>query len=361
MQERLFELDYELRSNFKFIKATYNLLNMNNELKISSHSAGQWLLDNMYIIEQEYNSALLCLDNEIKVGMPLIKPTDEKETLRIMFMANEIVNRNNGIVDDGIVSNYVREFQKHTYVTFEELSALPIMLRLAVIRYIKRICVNISNAEMQKLKVEKKINKAISKRADKVASKTLKGLGSMKEEIMTTTGIKTSNTAYIEYMAYKLKDFGAGGEEYLEELKEETNKAGFTIDEAIEKEHDEIAKTTSLMANSIISMKTISTTNWGDVIVHVNRIDELLKEDFTGEYKKCDHKTKARYRNTVIKLAKKYKVSEMYIAKKAVECSIKYEKHVGHFLIGEDKLLLLKLMKKSTIGIATYEYVLSNE
>ena len=139
MQERLFELDYELRRNFKFIKATYNLLNMNNELKISSHSAGQWLLDNMYIVEQEYNSALLSLDNYVKVGLPMVKPTEDTEMLRIMFMANEIVTRNNGVVDDGIVSNYIREFQKQTYVTFDELSILPVMLRVAVIRYIKKI------------------------------------------------------------------------------------------------------------------------------------------------------------------------------------------------------------------------------
>ena len=105
-------------------------------------------------------------------------------------------------------------------------------------------------------------------------------------------------------------------------------------------------------------MKTVSTTNWGDVIVHVNRIDEILKEDYTKEYKKCDHKTKSRYRATVIKLAKKYKVSEMYVAKKAVECSFKYEKHVGHFLIGEDKILLIKLMKKSTVGLWLYNNVI---
>ncbi len=358
MQEYLFEIDSELKRNFKFINSTYNLLNMNNELKIPSHSAGQWLLDNLYIVEQEYNNARLSLEHGIRVGLPTVKPADGKETLRVMFMANEIVNRNNGVVDDGIVSNYIREFQKHTYVTFEELSVLPIMLRIAVIRYIKRICVNISNAEMQKLKVEKRINKSISKNADKVTTKTLKGLGGMKEELTMANGVKTSNTAYIEYMAYKLKDFGAGGEEYLEELKEETNKAGFTIDEAIEKEHDEIAKTTSLIANAITSMKTVSTTNWGDVIVHVNRIDEILKEDYTKEYKKCDHKTKSRYRATVIKLAKKYKVSEMYVAKKAVECSFKHEKHVGHFLIGDDKILLIKLMKKSTAGLWLYNNVI---
>ena len=347
----LFQIDYDLTSNYRLIKATYNLLNMNSDLKIPSHSAGQWLLDNMYIIEQEYNVAKLALPYCIKVKMPTVKTQNGEVYLRVLFMADEIVNKNHGIVDDGIVSNYVREFQKNTYVTFEELSILPTMLRLAVIKYIKRICVNIFNAEMQKLKVEKRINKSNSRHADKITTKSLKSLGKIKSELTVNSGVKTSNTAYIEYMAYKLKDLGARGEEYLEELKEETNKTGFTIDEAIEKEHDEVAKTTNLIGNSIMSMKTIATTNWGDVIVNVNRIDEILKEDYTKEYIKCDHKTKSRYRQTVIKLAKKYKVSEMYIAKKAVECSFKYEKHVGHFLIGEDKILLIKMMKKSTFGI----------
>ena len=358
MQEFLFELDYELKNNFKYIKATYNLLSMNNELKISSHSAGQWLLDNMYIIEQEYNIVKQDVINSIQVGMPTVKPTDKKEELRILFMANEIVNRNNGVIDDGIVSNYIREFQKNTYVTFNELAVLPTMLRFALIRYIKRICVNISNAEMQKLKVERKINKSITNKEKREALKILKGFGVKKFDVTLHSGVKTSNTPYIEYMAYRLKDLGTSGVEYLEELKEETNKAGFTIDEAIEKEHDEIAKTTSLISNSIMSLKTLSTTNWGEVIVNVNKIDEILKEDYTKEYKKCDHKTKARYRSIVIKLAKKYKVSEMYVAKKAVECSYKYEKHVGHFLIGEDKVLLIKEMKKSTAWLNFSNHIL---
>ena len=357
MQDFLFEMDYELRSAFKLIKATYELLNMNSDLKIPSHSAGQWLLDNMYIIEQEYNVTKLALRTSLKIGLPTVKPSDGKQYLRVMFMADEIVNRNNGIIDDGIVSNYVREFQRNTYVTFEELSILPTMLRLALIKYIKRVCINIFNAEMQKLKVETRLNKSISRSADKITAKSLKRLGKIKDELTVNTGVKTSNTAYIEYMAYRLKDLGSKGEEFFEEFKEETTKTGFTIDEAIEKEHDEIAKTTSLIANSIMSMKTVATTNWGDVIVNVNRIDEILKEDYTKEYIKCDHKTKARYRHTIIRLAKKYKVSEMYIAKKAVECSYKYEKHVGHFLIGEDQILLIKMMKKSTFGILLENHI----
>ena len=42
----------------------------------------------------------------------------------------------------------------------------------------------------------------------------------------------------------------------------------------------------------------------------------------------------------IIKLAEKYKLSEVYVAKKAIECSKKYKRHVGFFLIGDQKYLL---------------------
>ena len=64
-----------------------------------------------------------------------------------------------------------------------------------------------------------------------------------------------------------------------------------------------------------------------EIFEDVNRIDETLNNDYTDEFKKCDYKTKNRYRAYVIKLAKKYGVSEIYVAKKCVECSIKYKKH----------------------------------
>ena len=114
MQDFLFEIDYELKRNYKVIKATYNLLNLNSDLKIPSHSAGQWLLDNMYIVEQEYNMTKVLLPQVLRIGMPEVRTNDKKAMLRVLFMADEIVSRNNGIIDDGIVSNYIREFQKNT-------------------------------------------------------------------------------------------------------------------------------------------------------------------------------------------------------------------------------------------------------
>ena len=351
MQDYIYDIYLELIENYRTIKATYELLNKTNDLKIPTHSAGQWLLDNMYIIEAQYNSVKSSFTKMTRVNFPTVKPYEKAEQMRIYFMANEIVEKNSGIVDDGVVSNYVSNFQKHSYVTYNELAHLPIMLTIAIIKYMKRLCISITDAELQKIKVEKRLSSANQiKKFDLVSKKLLKDLGQTKRDLINKNKIKSSNTAYIEYMAYRLKDMGSSGDKFLQELNDETNKAGFNLDEAIEKEHSEIAKITNLMSAGITSLKTVGTTNWGEVIVGINRIDELLKEDYTKEYVRCDHKTKDRYRHVVIKLAKKYRLSEMYVAKKAVECSEKYKKHVGHFLIGTDVCDLIKALGKSTVG-----------
>jgi len=358
MQDYILPIYLETKKNYRTIKLTYELLNSVLALKMPIHSAGQWILDNMYIVEQEYTVAIEGLKNIKENSLPYVKTDDAQRQFRASFMANEIVEKNAGIITDGIVSNYIKEFQKHSYVTFAELSLLPLMLRCALIKFIRKVSVNIFNAEMQKLKVEKRINKSISDSAKLVSARMDKLVSKMKIDLNQSNGIKTSNTAYIEYMAFRLKDMGRQGEKFFNELKEETNKIGFTIDEAIEKEHSEITTTTRLVGNGIISLKTVSSTNWSEVIVSINKIDQTLKEDYTNEYKKCDFKTKNRYRRNVIRLATKYKLSEMYVAKKAVECSEEYQKHVGHFLIGDDKKLLIKSMGKSTLGINIKEKII---
>lgn len=358
MQDYILPLYLEAIRNYKAIKLTYDLLNSVNDLKIPVHSAGQWILDNMYIIEQEYNIAIEELKNIGGNKLPYVRLEDRKPQIRVSFMANEIVEENKGIINDGIVSAYIKDFQKNTYITYKELTLMPVMLRLALIKFLRRVCLSIFNSEMQKLKVEKLVNKSISEDAKVLTSKMNKVLGKIKLDLTNVDRAKTSNTAYIEYLAFRLKDMGSSGDKYLSELKEETNKVGYTIEESIEKEHSEITKTTSYMDNGVSSIKTIGSTNWSEVIASINRIDENLLLDYTDEYKLCDFKTKNRYREIVIAIAKKYKLSEMYVAKEAVECSQKYQKHIGHFLIGFDKALLIAAMGKKNISLKIKEKII---
>ena len=53
---------YRLRDNFKFITEVYNILNYHLKLGITIHPAGEWLLDNYYIIEETIRN----IENDLK-------------------------------------------------------------------------------------------------------------------------------------------------------------------------------------------------------------------------------------------------------------------------------------------------------
>ena len=63
-QKNTYPIPY-LEENFKIIEEVYNILNEHLKLGISIHPAGEWLLDNFYIIEETVK--------QIKTELPLKK------------------------------------------------------------------------------------------------------------------------------------------------------------------------------------------------------------------------------------------------------------------------------------------------
>lgn len=95
----------------------------------------------------------------------------------------------------------------------------------------------------------------------------------LKDYIINENHIKTANTAFIEYMSYRLKELGTKGEKYFDRLKDEAEKIGFTVEEAIIKEHMEIAKTTDYIGRAILAYKQIQGINFRDIFEKVSKLD----------------------------------------------------------------------------------------
>ena len=360
MENTLNMLFKEAKNNYDIRYKTYKVLEKSYELKISIHTAGQWLLDNMYIIDEEYENI-----KEAKKGLrgkklPVVKLHDGRKYIGIYYLAYELVEKNTGYIDQNIILNCLKEHQKLSYLTSDELDLFLLMLKLALLKFIARIAINISNSQMRKIDVENIISiEYKDNNLVKDLYNDLKYFKNFREYMLDESKIKNTNTAFVEYMAYRLKEMGAKGQKFYNILSEEAEKIGFTIDEAIIKEHMEIAKTTEYIGRAILSYKRLQGINFREIFEKVNKIDETLKNDYTKEYKKCDYKTKSRYRAYIIKLAKKYKLSEVYVAKKAVECSNKYQKHVGFFLVGEEKYLLKKELGKSYLSDMIYYKIIT--
>ena len=332
--------------NYIFIEKTYNLLNEHIKKNIEIHPAGEWLLDNFYIIEETVK--------KIKKEMPLKKYKDlpgianglYEGFARIYLIASEIVAYTDNKIDDVTLKLALLSYQKQKKLNMEEIWNLWIFLEIAIIENIRSVCEKIYLAQTQKYKVESIIERLVERKEEyKFKSpKIIFRPNHLKNEM---------KYPFIEYMSYKLKRFGKKGIAYLNILEEEVQKTGITISEAIQKEHFDIALQKVLIGNSITSIRELSRIDFLMLFEEINGVEEILKKDPAKVYSKMDYKTKAYYREIIKELARKTKISENYIANKVLEIAnnnIHDEKksHIGYYLIDEGYNELIKKLNVNT-------------
>ena len=188
----------EAQRDYKIISKTYKILVKTFDMKIQMHSAGQWILDNMYIIEEQYNDIL---DNKrILAGkkLPVIKTRNSEKCVAIFYLAYELVESNKGYIDKNIIFNCLREHQKLTYLTSEELDLFVLMIKIALLKFISRIAINITNSQLKKLEVEDLLGNGNLEKMRKDFG-FFKGV-SKQSKLSDLSKVKTTNTAFVEYI-----------------------------------------------------------------------------------------------------------------------------------------------------------------
>lgn len=332
-----------LKDNYRFIEKTYNLLNKYIKIGINLYPAGEWLLDNFYIIEETFKTVCKEMTIAKYKKLPGITTGMYKGFSRIYVVASEIVAYTDNKINDEILNLAISAYQRRKTLSMEEIWNLWIFLEIAIIENIRNICEKIYSSQMQKYKVESIIERLVEKKD--VNTQIFKPI---KDDYKQNVSYKEMKYPFIEYMSYKLKSAGKKGLPYLEILEEQVNKMGMTISEAITKEHYDIAASKVSMGNSIISIKEILRVNFLDLFENINGVEEILKKDPANVYNKMDYKTKEDYRNKIKQISEKTKISEIYIANKVLELATKYQgenikkTHIGYYLIEEGKRELLK-------------------
>lgn len=106
---------------------------------------------------------------------------------------------------------------------------------------------------------------------------------------------------FIEYLSYKLKKYGKKAYPYISILEEQVNRAGMDLDEAIKKEHYEIAINKVSMGNCITSIKNLNRISMLEIFENINGVEDILKQDPANVYEKMDYQTRIVYRNAIKK------------------------------------------------------------
>ena len=337
--------------NYNTIKTVYNLLNEHIKLGINIHPAGEWILDNFYIIEETVRQIEKELSIKKYVNFPGIQNGKYEGFSRIYVLATEIISYTDNKINGENLQKYLQAYQSKKSLNMEEIWNIGIFLQIAIIQNITEICEKIYSVQIQKYKVRSIIERLIdNKPKEELKYNNITGMKLKHDEF------KTMKYPFIEYMSYSLKKYGKKANKYLNILEEEVEKLGITITDAIQKEHFDTAIRKITIANCITSIKTIQRINFLEIFEKINGVEEILKKDPANIYDKMEYKTKEYYRNKIKEIAKKTKMSEIYIAKKIIELANEErtktkEKHIGYYLIDEGTEKLYKKLGYKNLNL----------
>jgi len=339
---------FRVKENFEAITEVYNLLNEQIKRKIPIHPAGEWILDNYYVIERTVKNILKELSEKKYCKFAGIASGPYSGFARVYVLACEIVAYTDATINRSNLYQLLEAYQRKKELSMEEIWSISIFLNIALIENIRRISEKIYSAQIQKIRVEEILEKTIG--FDSEEKRDINQIG-YRKKLVKEDELKYS---FIEYLSYRLRKYGKKAYPYINSLEEITNKLGTDVATVIKKEHFEVALNKVSMGNSITSMKTIQRVNFLEIFEKLNSVEDILKKDPASVYEKMDFQTKEWYRNVIKKIAQKNHVSEIYLAKKALELARREiceeeKRHIGYYLIDDGINELLEKIKGQKI------------
>ena len=346
-----------LKEDFEIIKEVYKLLNEHLEIGIPIHPAGEWILDNLYIIEEAIKN--ICKELTLKKYTNFLGIANGRYEgfARIYVLAGEMVAYTDGKINGENLKQMLMAYQNKKSLSMNEIWNIGLFIQIVLIENIREICEYIYSCQMQKEKVENILSKFFN---TKVKPSHATVINSIK--------LTPMRNSFIEYMSYRLKKYGRKAFAYLNILEEEVEKTGNDISEIVKKEHFDVAVKKVLVGNAIITLKNISRVNFLEIFESINGVEDILKQDPAQQYDKMDVDTKTYYRNKIQEISKKTKISEIYITKKCLELSKKAKEkleindinderktHIGYYLIDKGRNELAKELVNKNIRLLSNE------
>lgn len=297
--------------------------------------AGEWLLDNFYLIDEQIRTAKRHLPKGYSRELPRLTNSPCAGLPRVYDIALEAVAHGDGRIDPESLSRFVTAYQTITPLKLGELWAIPIMLRLALIENLRRISIRIAAGKIDQDLADSWANQMIG-----IAEQEPKSLILIVADMARSKPPMT--TQFVSEFTRNLQGKGSALTlplTWIEQLLAESN---LTIEQLVQMENQQQAADQVSISNSIGSLRVLGAMDWQAFVESVSIVEYILCQDPADAYAKMDFATRDHYRHIVENIARYSPQSEQDIARQALlmaQESIKAESpehrsvHIGFYLI----------------------------
>ncbi|OKZ77801.1 MAG: hypothetical protein BHW01_02920 [Clostridium sp. 27_14] len=211
----------ELIKDYEIIKEVYKMLNQHVSMKINIHPAGEWLLDNFYIIEETVKQIEKELTLKKYINFVGIANGEYAGYARIYVLASEIVAYTENKIEKENLEEYLQSYQNKKTLSMDEIWNIGTFIQIAIIHNIAQISEKIASNQAQKYKVESIVERLID---GKTKQEQIYKEYKEKTHNFNKVMLKDMRYPFIEYMSYTLKRYGKKGTRYLKVLEEIVEK-----------------------------------------------------------------------------------------------------------------------------------------
>jgi cellobiose phosphorylase len=299
--------------------------------------AGEWFLDNFYLIEEHIHTGKKHLPKGYSRELPRLMNGQSKGFPRVYDIALETISHGDGRVDPETLSRFVAAYQEVTPLKLGELWAIPIMLRLALIENLTRIAAQIANSRIDRDLADSWASKMMD-----IAEKDPKNL------ILVIADMSRSNppmtSPFVSEFARRLQGQSPALALPLTWIEQQLAESGLAIEQLVQLENQQLAADQLSISNSIDSLRFLGAMNWQEFVESMSVVEQTLRYDRGGVYGRMDFATRDCYRHIIEEIARKSLLSEVEVAHRAITLTQQSATgkgdddrtaHVGFYLIDD--------------------------
>ncbi|BBL52826.1 protein ndvB [Bartonella quintana] len=324
-QDELYELGHNIASGEEILipeyeksKSFHKRLNENAKLILCAFHrsdiaarndetiapAAQWLIDNYYTIDKTIQQLSRNLPKSFIKQLPLYK--QKAEIPRIFALAWLYIAHTDSRFSQETLTAMINGFQEVCALKIGELWALPSVIQMLLIENVCRLSLRIEQARHMRHLAHQVADK-ISLAENETKLHTL--------FILYET--LTADSTFSAHLFYRLQSASVDATTALIWLEKQLQSQGSNLETVTADEYTRQAVDGVTMGNIFNALKAIDDLDWTVWFENISSVDSILREN--SDFSEIDPNSRNIYRQVIEKIARFSPLSELEVARKAIE------------------------------------------
>jgi cyclic beta-1,2-glucan synthetase len=269
--------------------------------------AGEWLIDNYYLVELQIGAIGIDLPAKYYVQLPKLAEGPFADLPRVLGVVWSLVAHTDSHFDTETLHRYLAAYQEIQPLTIGELWAVPITLRIVLIENLRRLAESIVGNDTARCAADMLADRLLG-----TAEQPAQPLA----DALARLGPVTVTDAFAVQLAHRLRGQDPREDSVQGWLNRQLAERNTTIDRVVYDEQQLLGAANATIKNIINSLREIADVDWTAAFERVCLVDFVLAEN--AGFRAMDFSTRNLYRTAIEKMGRSSRHSELDLARAAL-------------------------------------------